>query len=65
MMSRCKNYMDDYAKDSGPGEVQNFLPGSFAALTFVSISYEANIDMAALNSFSEPVYSITKPCDVK
>ena len=37
------------------------------ALTFVSgnYSYEANIDMVASNSFSEPVYSISKPYGLK
>ena len=29
------------------------------------VSYEANIDMVASNSFSEPVYSISKPYGVK
>ena len=49
--------------DYGRSDIYVVFTRILSALPFVS--YEANIDKVASNSFSEPVYSISKPYGVK
>ena len=64
-MDSGQNPVEPLTAGQERSDIYVVLPRSFAALTLCLVSYEANIDKVASNSFSQPVYSISTPYNIK